>query len=252
MSAQASRERRVVFGEVAELYDEMRPSYPKEIFDIVMSYGSLSAGDDALEIGAGTGKATADVLARGLCVHALEPSPGMAALLRGKGVDVEETTFETFEPDRAYSLVYAAQSWHWVGGDDRYERVARCLSRGGTVALFWNIGRPHPEPFKTDNDAVYERLWPDNETDAVWTGKALIGDWAKCDKFAPLETHVVTWETEYTTEEWIRFLGTHSNHRMLPDDLRKQVHDGVAAAIDKHGGVVPVVYDTYLYLTRRL
>ncbi len=247
-----TRERRIVFGEVAELYDAARPTYPDEIFDMVTAYAGLSAGDDVLEIGAGTGKATAGFAARGLRVHALEPSPGMAAVLRGKGVNVEETTFETFTPARPYRLVYAAQSWHWVGSDDRYARVARCLEPGGAVALFWNIGRPHPEPFKTDNDAVYKRWWPQNPVDERWTGADLAGDWATCDAFAPLEQHIVTWETEYTTAEWIRFLNTHSDHRMLPDDVREKVHDGVAAALDKHGGILPVVYDTYLYLTRRL
>jgi hypothetical protein len=147
--------------------------------------------------------------------------------------------------------VYGAQSWHWVGGNDRCDRVARALEPGGAVALFWNIGRPHPEPFKTDNDAVYKRLWPDNDTDASWTGDELIGDWARCDAFEPMTCEIVTWECEYTRDEWIRLLQTHSNHRMLPDDVRAELHDGVGDAIDKHGGVLPCIYDTYLYLSRR-
>jgi hypothetical protein len=50
---------------------------------------------------------------------------GSAAILRTKGVDVEETLFETWPPPPdAFQLVYAAQAWHWVHGDDRYERVA--------------------------------------------------------------------------------------------------------------------------------
>ena len=105
----------------------------------IMSFGELAAGDAALEIGAGTGKATMKVVERGLLVHALEPSPEMAALLRAKGVEIEETTFEEW-PVRAgaYRLVYAAQAWHWVGGDDRYERAAATLAPGGTLAIIWN------------------------------------------------------------------------------------------------------------------
>ena len=38
---------------------------------------------------------------------------------------------------------------------------------------------------------------------------------------------------------------------MLPDAVRTELHNGVAAAIDKHGGVMPCVYDTDLYLSRR-
>ena len=109
---------------------QARPTYPDEIFDIVMQYGPLQAGDRALEIGGGTGKATEKFLARGLQVHALEPSPGMAEVLRGKGVDVEETTFEEYDGPGDFALVYAAQAWHWVYGADRYERVgARAAPR---------------------------------------------------------------------------------------------------------------------------
>jgi len=79
------REVRTVFGEVAEQYDAIRPSYPAALFDTVMMVGDLRAGDTAVEIGAGTGKATMPFLERGIEVHCLEPSPGMAALLRSKG-----------------------------------------------------------------------------------------------------------------------------------------------------------------------
>ena len=81
----AAVEQRLVFGEVAEQYDRARPSYPDELFDAIIEHGGLHAGDAALEIGAGTGKATRGFVARGLAVHALEPSPGMARVLRGIG-----------------------------------------------------------------------------------------------------------------------------------------------------------------------
>jgi trans-aconitate methyltransferase len=249
-----TREPRTVFDEVALQYDAMRPSYPPEVFDIVMSYGDLSSGDPALEIGAGTGKATAGFVERGLRVHALEPGKAMAAILREKGVDVEETTFEDWVlPEHAYRLVFAAQSWHWVQGPDRCPRVADALVPGGVAALFWNTGRPHPEPFKTDNDAIYQRLWPENGGNPTipWTRASLVEELDASGRFEPVVEHAVTWETSYTSAEWMQMLGTNSNHRMLPDDVRTQLHTEVGAAIDKHGGVLPCVYDTELFLVRR-
>jgi ubiquinone/menaquinone biosynthesis C-methylase UbiE len=250
-----TREQRVVFGEIAQQYDEARPSYPDEVFDVVMSYGGLAAGDDALEIGAGTGKATQSFMARGMRVHALEPSAGMAEVLRAKGVEVDETTFEDWPlREGAFRLVYAAQAWHWVFGDDRYAKVGQVLAPGGTVALFWNRGRPHPEPFKTGNDEIYRRLAPEM-TDSVgehWTPEVLIGDFAACGAFEPVVERTVPWETSYTSAEWTRLLGTHSDHRMLPDDKRTQLHAEIGALIDAHGGTLACVYDTLLYLARRL
>ena len=248
------RKQALVFGEVAEQYDAARPSYPDALFATVMEYGGLRPGDNALEIGAGTGKATMGFVARGLAVHALEPSAEMARVLRAKGVPVEETTLEDW-PVRpgAFRLAFAAQAWHWVHGPDRYEKVARALEPGGTLAVFWNVGRSHPEPFKTDNDAVYQRLAP-RLTDSVgnkWNREVLVGDSSACGEFEPMVERIVTWRTSYTSAEWMRLLDTHSDHRMLPDDVRTRLHAEVGAVIDAHGGLLPVVYDTKVYLATR-
>ena len=73
-------ERRLAFGDVAQLYDRARPSYPSELIDDVLAFSGAAPGDRALEVGAGTGKATVRFAERGLEVLALEPSPGMAAV----------------------------------------------------------------------------------------------------------------------------------------------------------------------------
>ena len=54
----SERPRRLVFGEVAELYDSVRPSYPDALVDDVLAFAGAGPGDPALEVGAGTGKAT--------------------------------------------------------------------------------------------------------------------------------------------------------------------------------------------------
>lgn len=244
------RETRTVFGEVAEQYDAIRPTYPDEVFDTVMTLGELQAGDAALEIGAGTGKATMPFVERGLRVHCLEPSPGMAAVLRAKGVDVEETDFEAWTGPRV-RLVYAAQAWHWVKGDDRYDKLAAALEPGGSVALFWNRGRPHPEPFVFDNDAAYERFSPECKGGRDDNIMATRDQLDESGRFTPCEVHTFTWETEYTRDEWIAQLATNSNHRMLPESTRTALHNAVGDAIDKHGGVLPVVFDTLLFFARK-
>jgi SAM-dependent methyltransferase len=248
------REQALVFGEVADQYEAARPSYPDGVFDTIIEFGGLTPGDPALEIGAGTGKATGAMIGRGLAVHALEPSAEMARVLRAKGVSVEETAFEEW-PVRsdAFRLVFAAQSWHWVRGADRYEKAAEALMAGGTIALFWNAGRAHPEPFKTANEAIYQRLAPEL-TDSIgdrWTTEVLVGGFAECGAFAPVVERKVRWRTSYTSAEWTRLLETHSGHRMLPDATRTQLHTEVGAAIDAHGGLLPVVYDTLIYLAQR-
>jgi SAM-dependent methyltransferase len=247
-----SREQRLVFGEIAEQYDEYRPSYPDALYETIIAFGDLHAGDRALEIGAGTGKATLGFVERGLDVHALEPSPGMAEVLRAKGIEAEATLFESYTPPAdGFRLVYAAQAWHWVGGDDRYERAAAALAPGGTAAFFWNKGRDWTGALKAENAAAYAAHAP-NLVNPQWNLDWVLDGLAACDAFDEPELRVVTWTQSYTRDEWVRLLGTHSDHRMLPEPQRTRLHAEVADVIDRHGGRVELVYDVECYLARKV
>jgi SAM-dependent methyltransferase len=244
----------LVFGEIADEYDRARPSYPDALFDAVVEHGALQPGDTALEIGAGTGKATRGFTARGLAVHALEPSPGMARVLRATGVDVEETTVEAWEPPAAaFRLAFAAQAWHWVHDPKRYEKVGHALAPGGTLALFWNKGRDLPEPLRTDNDAAYDEHAPElTSSVGKWELDRTLDEIAAVDAFGAPTKRVFTWYQTYTTREWLELLATHSDHRMLPEPQRIRLHTAVGHAINKHGGRVDVTYDATLYLATRI
>ena len=61
----------------------------------------------------------------------------------------------------------------------------------------------------------------------------------------------VPWHQPYTTDEYVALMGTHSNHRMLDDDVRTRLHDAVGAVVERHGGRVEVVYNADAYLARR-
>ena len=78
------REQRFVFGEDAELYDRARPGYAARSSSTACSGFAGVEGDGlrALEVGAGTGKATVAFASRGLRILALEPSPEMAEVAR--------------------------------------------------------------------------------------------------------------------------------------------------------------------------
>jgi len=64
------------FDPAAEIYDEIRPSYPAAVFDYL--FDLLPPRPNILEVGPGTGQATRDLLRRGAVVHAIEIGPAMA------------------------------------------------------------------------------------------------------------------------------------------------------------------------------
>src|SRR4051794_41106525 len=90
----------------AQAYAMGRPGYPRALGELVASLGR-----EVADVGAGTGLATEMLLACGLDVIAIEPSPAMRAAAR---VPVREGSAEaTGLPDGSVDVVFAAQAAHW-------------------------------------------------------------------------------------------------------------------------------------------
>ena len=162
-------------------------------------------------------------------------------------------TFEEWAPRAGhFRLVYAGQAWHWVHSADRYQKAALALGAGGTIALFWNKGREWTGELGEANDAMYDRYAP-HLTSSVgkWELDRTLDELTAAPDFAAPDKRVITWEQSYTTQEWVTLLGTHSDHRILPEPQRRQLHDAVGRVLDDHGGLVDVIYDTHLYLATR-
>lgn len=125
------------FGSAAERYERFRPGYPDALVDLLLADGPVVS---ALEVGAGTGKATRAVAARGIAVTAVEPDPQMVAVLaretHGLPVTIVTSTFEAVGPRSPVDLVYAAAAWHWTDPATRWSRAAGLLREGGTFASF--------------------------------------------------------------------------------------------------------------------
>ncbi len=257
-------ERRLAFGSVAELYDCSRPSYPAALVDDVVAY---SGATSALEVGAGTGRATVLFAERGLRIHAVEPSAEMAALARRNSarfdeVTIEETDFERYDPGGArFGLLYAAQAWHWVAPELRYAKAAEVLEPGGALALFWNRPRWEDSPLREDLRDAYHRTAPEFGPDPgpmhpdTDTEPELWGDWGNelsaAPEFGEPEVGTYAWATSYPADRYTRLLRTHSDHIMLGGGRLEALLAAVGDAIECHGGAIDVHYETLLCRARR-
>ena len=125
------------FAQVADAYDRARPGYPPEA-------APWLAGDRAvsvLELGAGTGRLTADLVALGHDVLATDPLPEMLRLLSGRLPDVRTAVASAEDlplPDRSVDVVVSAQAFHWFEPARALPEIARVLRPGGQIALVWN------------------------------------------------------------------------------------------------------------------
>ena len=126
------------FGGVAEAYERARPSYPSE------AAAWLAGLDHAhvLELGAGTGKLTEQLVAQHHKVVATDPLEPMLRLLRARlpQVPVALAAAERI-PLRARSVdtVVGAQTFHWWDLERALPEIARVLRPGGHLSLVWNL-----------------------------------------------------------------------------------------------------------------
>jgi SAM-dependent methyltransferase len=247
-----TRERRLVFGEVAELYDRYRPAYPERLVDDLVRLADLTGGQTVLEVGAGTGKATAMLAARGFSVLAVEPSEAMVAVARRHfaacpAVRIEQSDFESWDPvDRRFPLVFCAQAWHWVDPDVGYARARSALSRGGLLAVFWS--RPQWEKCAMRGGllAAYERatphLAPDGPMHPANTSSDGDGDWersiAAAEGFVDAEVRTFEWYEHYSASAYVGLLATMSEVRLLDEDRREALVAAVKGTIESFGGVL--------------
>lgn len=123
-------------------YDRARPDYPADAVDALCRACSITRGTPTLDLAAGTGKLTRHLDARGACVTAMDPTPGMRAALHAAlpDVTVEDGTAEAIPvPDATFAAVCAAQAFHWFDAPRAIVEIHRVLVPGGALGLMWNV-----------------------------------------------------------------------------------------------------------------
>jgi len=129
--------RRQSFGGIADQYDRFRPGPPDEAVEWLVP----ATASDVLEIGAGTGALTRQLVRRSAHVRAVEPDARMRAVLaaRASGAEVVAGRAEDLPAaDASVDVVIGASMWHWVEAELALREVARVLRPGGTFSLLWN------------------------------------------------------------------------------------------------------------------
>lgn len=254
MSGEIDLARALSFGASAEQYERARPSYPAALVDDLVA---LRPGA-VLDIGTGTGKAAELLLARGLDVLAVEPDARMAAVARRKGIAVEESTFESWDPrGRRFDLITAAQSWHWMPQPTGARRAFELVRESGHLAAFWNLD-VIDEGMRAALEPVYRQLAPDLLDDNAFAQppelameKEQHAGPLQAAGFAPVEVHTYAWAAHYSTQEWIDGVATHSDHATLPEPQRRELLEALANAAERAGDSVTCSFTTVLLLATR-
>ncbi len=148
------------FSQLARAYAH-RPAYADGVVNaLVRDVGAARVAD----VGAGTGKLTAMLSARGLRGFAVEPSAAMreeAQRLRLPGFVWREGRAEATDLDtRCVGWVTMASAFHWAEPAVALEEFHRILRPGGALTLLWNPRDLERDPLQAQIEARIRALVP--------------------------------------------------------------------------------------------
>ncbi len=230
------------FDRAAEIYDEIRPSYPAALFDDL--FALLPPRPRILEVGPGTGKATRDLLRHGAIVHGVEIGPGMATRLRSNlPSDALRITVGDFEqvpvPDGSMDALFSATAYHWISRGAQLGRPASILAPGGVLAIvdLNQVDSPDDEGFFAAVQPVYERHGqrhtgpPPPPRDGV--EPAIHHALEEDRRFVDVRVDSYDWNQTYTAAGYRKLMLSYSVTQMMRPADRERLLDDVEAFIDE-------------------
>ena len=260
-------EGRALFGLNPAGYDAARPGYPARLYEMLQERCGLAQGARTLEVGAGSGQATRELLKRGADpLVAVEPDRTLAERLPGYPGDVNERVrviVDSLEdadlPSAYFDLAVAATSFHWVTPEIGLTKVREALRPGGARAMWWNVFGD-PERADAFHDATNHLMEPlprsPSGGDAGRPPFALDVEQRKIELsdagFVGVEHTVIRWPL-YLDADGVRALyGTFSGINVLRVDDRERTLDAIAdIARTEFGDRVERNMITVAYTARR-
>ena len=232
------------FDRVATGYAAARPPYPPELWRDVLATGLVGPGRRALDLGAGSGEATGELLTRGMDVVAVEPGTNLAAALHErfpKATIIRSRTEDIRPASATFDLAVAATSMHWMDLDIILPIIHRSLTADGRLLVWRNVfgdAAAPVTPFRREVQHIVGRRGtdrPGTPEDAYATAEKI----ADSGLFTIERLRHYRWTIDLTTEQVRALFGTFS------DWTPKEV-DRAASAVDALGGAVSESYTSWL------
>ena len=239
------------FARGAAVYERARPTYPAQAVDWAVERLGLTGGAVVLDLAAGTGKLTRELLARGLSVLAVDPSPEMLAQLRATlpAMDASEGTAEALPlADGSVDAVTVAQAFHWFDPQPALREIHRVLRPDGGLALVWNT---------RDLDDPVHAAWDEVVRDA----RGAIGDRLDSDEraeiersglFGPVEEFQHRWTQRLTVDQFVDVVASRSYVAALDEPKKASMLARVRRLGESLGEPIPFRYVTVVLATNRL
>lgn len=134
------------FSAGADAYERGRPSYSAEAVARLVAELRIGPGTRVLDLAAGTGKLTRQLIETGAELVAVEPIAEMRAKLIAS-VPTAEALDGTAEaiplPNHSVDAVVVGQGFHWFDGVRAVSEIRRVLRPTGAVGMIWQARNPN-------------------------------------------------------------------------------------------------------------
>jgi protein-L-isoaspartate O-methyltransferase len=251
-----------VFDGVADSYETYRPGFPAEVFSDIGEIVGLGPGGRVVEVGPGTGLATARLVELGVHVLAVERGAALARatadrFARTDHVRVVNTRFEDWSgPDERFDAVVSANAWHWLEAPGRWTRAHGLLRPHGWLVLVNHVVVREPgQPEVYEQTAhLHERHasdhpgWgvPATPAEFIAAADAAASSIAALERViarAPdlssasdglFDAPIVRWYRQtqhFDAHGFVGLLRTTSLYGSLPDHVREPLLDGIETHI---------------------
>ncbi|HEV2298556.1 MAG TPA: methyltransferase domain-containing protein [Candidatus Acidoferrales bacterium] len=150
------------FGQAADEFQRYRPEYPPSLFERILCEVPPDRRHCAMDLGAGTGKVTGELIAHFEEVIAVEPDPLMAAKIREQfsGVVLRISTAEELtQPPSTADLIIIATAFHWMDGPRVLANAATWLRAAGILAIFDLPFPTMPDPVRVIVKKELKERW---------------------------------------------------------------------------------------------
>lgn len=249
------------FDDNYKLYEKVRPEYPTQLFDDIISYKPVTNSSRVFEIGIGTGKATQFFIDKGCQIASLEPGVKMAKFVRNKFKDYDDfscynMTLEKYMSiNNTFDIIYSATALHWIDEKTAYEKIFKLLKSDGVLARFaYHAGRDSSRPsLRTEIDKLYNEYMPSDREYKQYSeddAKALCHVAEKYG-FTDCTYKMYEFSKDFTSKEYIELLSTYPDHMNIEEEKRKEFFKKIRKAIDAAGGIITVNYIVDLQLARK-
>lgn len=246
------QKRAASFDTVAMLYDQVRPGYPAELYQNISRLKALGSDSTILEIGAGHGIATQEILNHfGCSVLAIEPGSQLCDRIRARlpqhpKLSIHNGTFEDFRTSDHYDIIISATAFHWIKKSIKYSLSHDLLKNDGLLVLYWNNYSIQDPQLYDRIQLVYSRYGF-----STLNGKTVLEmqaekianrrhELANSGLFTVIDESTYDHSLPYTADSYSKLLQTFSDHSTNQNSKMDQFYQDISHIIAANGNCIDI------------